>query len=72
MEPIIFFLGGIVCGLIIFRCIWLVKSSTGDLIIVNDTDEAKPYIFLNISRENIDRLVNNQIIKLNIKKEKKK
>ena len=72
MELIIFFLGGIVCGLIIFRCIWLVKSATGDLIIVKDTDEAKPYLFLNISRENIDRLMNNQIIKLNIKKEKKR
>ena len=66
---LMFFLGILVGG-IATRLIFMKKRTAGDLVVVDDVKDDRPYIFLNINREDLEALHDTEIIKLNVDRKK--
>lgn len=64
-----FILGAIV-GCIAVNIIFIRKETSGDLVVVDDEREPRPYIFLNINHEDLDGLMNQQVVKFSVDRRK--
>jgi hypothetical protein len=67
---VLMFLMGVISGVIATNVIFLRKRITGDLVVVDDVHEDKPYIFLNINHEDLDSLHDSELIKLSVDRKK--